>query len=138
MRNSPPTTLNFPTLPPTFDYPNFKAFFLVLDGNLSRTLQTLKYAQGSGNAKEAEHLTRQRDAQVNAIIGLLTKAWQDTNGQIAKLPEFDKKDPNYQPLAIDSVLSTQGLWFKVKLEVQKIQEMAEKTRDGILERLPQK
>ena len=109
-----------PSLPPGFNWANFIRGLAMLDSFLSETLSRLEQAKRIKDTKEIERLEGKEEEQTEALMTFLAKAYQDTDGAIAKLPQFDPTNPLYIKLVLKD--NGQILWLKVEYRVQQIHD----------------
>lgn len=124
-------TTFFPeSLPANFHYANFLRGLMILDINLRQTLKQIDQAMEKGGEDEIARLAIIKSKQTDALMTFLAKAYLDTEGKIANLPEFDPKSERYFKLAIED--DGQLLWFRIKQRIKQIQDEEQQRIEQVL------
>ena len=124
------TLMNPPTLPHDFNFMNFARGLSMLDIKLRETLTELENAMNKKDEEEIARLYFEKAKKTESLMKYLAQAYVDTNGEIAKIAEFDPHNERSFKLALED--RGQVLWLKIMDRIEKMREEARERAEEIL------
>jgi hypothetical protein len=114
------TMMSPPSLPHGFNWGTFVSQLTMLDMKIRDTIKGIDKALNEKNEERMFELRAVKEKQRHALMAFLTKAYDQTQGRIADLPEFDPDNERSFKLAL--MEEGEDLWESIRERVNKIRE----------------
>jgi len=114
------TMMSPPGLPRGFIWAVFVTQLTQLDLKIQTTIQEIDEALKQGNENRMHELITIKAQQRESLMNFLTNAYEQSNGKIAELPEFDPENERSFKLAL--LEEGEDLWELLSERVTRIRE----------------
>ena len=129
---SPNTMMSPPSLPHGFNWRLFVNQLAMLDVKIHETIKQIEEALNNNDETRMFELREIKKQQRKALMDFLTGAYDQTQGKIADLPDFDPNDERCIKLAL--MEEGEDLWEEIREKVNKLRAQQQEMMMQALDR----